>query len=199
MPNQYKSSGKVPRICEVCGAEFSAFPSLVKKGQGRFCGVECARTPVPIAKRIWRHIKKGDGCWPWTGSKMAKGYGRIQPDGGGKSPLLAHRVVYELTFGPIPEGMYVCHRCDNPSCCNPDHLFLGTAAENNADSRQKDRHVRGERQPAAKLTDAAVNEILGLIEAGESDATIARHFPVSQSRITRIRQGKAWTHIKRAS
>jgi len=78
-----------------------------------------------------------DDCWEWPGNRDAKGYGYVF----GKQLRRTHRVMYELMYGPIPEGMLVCHRCDNPSCMNPSHLFLGTSADNNRDCVAKGRHI----------------------------------------------------------
>jgi len=83
----------------------------------------------------WKYVDMScpDGCWPWTGSRFPKGYGRF---GAG---LLAHRVIYQLSKGPIPDGMVICHSCDNRPCCNPDHLWVGTYADNTNDARIKGR------------------------------------------------------------
>lgn len=86
-----------------------------------------------------------DACWRWTGSTDAKGYGRVFHDGKYRA---AHRIAFALAYGPIPAGMFVCHRCDNPRCVNPNHLFLGTIQDNTADMVTKGRHARGERHGA---------------------------------------------------
>lgn len=95
---------------------------------------------MEIATRFWRKVKRGppDECWPWTGRRGGRGYGRVGSCG-------AHRLAWELTNGAIPAGLWVLHRCDNPPCVNPSHLWLGTHADNMADMRAKGRSARGDR------------------------------------------------------
>src|SRR5882762_2045859 len=94
-----------------------------------------AANTIPLQNRFWNRVKKiKGGCWLWLGAKDARGYGRVgadQAEGGGTR--LSHRVAYELTHGKIESSLFVCHSCDNPSCCNPKHLFVGTALDNNRD------------------------------------------------------------------
>lgn len=120
-----------------------------KAGRG-MCGMHYQRvkrhgtTDLPrmtLAARYWsRVVRTGEGeCWSWDGS-TSRGYGQLSsPRGRGNAPVKAHRVSYEMHYGPIPTGMEVCHRCDNPPCSNPEHLFLGTHADNMRDMGAKGR------------------------------------------------------------
>lgn len=103
-------------------------------------------------------------CWEWTKGCTEDGYGQFKIEG---VSYKAHRFSYELRFGPIPKDMQVCHSCDNPSCVNPDHLFLGTAKDNIKDCVNKKRNAFGEKNWKSKLSDLEVNEIKTLFASGE--------------------------------
>lgn len=95
-----------------------------------------------VGRRFWAKVEKGPGCWLWTGAKNSRGYGQTASGLKGKSKL-AHRASYEHFYGPIPDGLYVLHRCDVPHCVNPQHLFVGTAADNMQDAVRKGRALVG--------------------------------------------------------
>lgn len=135
------------------------------------------------------------GCLEWTGSKTRYGYGRIRI---GQRLYLAHRVAFIRAYGLIPDGKYVCHQCDNPACCNPEHLFLGTQFENMADMYRKGREPNklGQNNPAAKLTDAEVRQIRKMYaEGGISQAALGRKFGVSTVMVGLIVRREKWQHI----
>lgn len=149
--------------------------------------------------RFWSKVdRRGpDECWEWTGSRWPGGYGQLHLS---KPRRLrsAHIISYEIHFGPTGD-LLVCHRCDNPPCVNPSHLWLGTNDENMADMVAKGRAAghdqRGSVNANAILSDEDVLEIRRLISLGHYNTVIAVPFGVHHSMISKIRRGKAWTHI----
>jgi len=136
-------------------------------------------------------------CWNWTAVADASGRGKFLLD---RRTERAPRVAYMLDRGEIPAGMLVCHRCDNPGCVNPSHLFLGTQKDNMGDAKSKGRAVpppvmRGEDHPESKLTEEQVRGILSYLGAGFSKKAVARHFKVSPLLVRQIASGKAWRHV----
>jgi hypothetical protein len=132
------------------------------------------------------------GCWLWNGAGVPNkwGYCRIKSDG--KKLQMVHRVAYEFHRGPIPAGLFVCHRCDVPICVNPDHLFLGTNADNVADKVRKERQVRGVKSSKAKLSPEQVLEIRASIAGARA---LGRQYGITHTTVGQIRQHKSWKHL----
>lgn len=150
----------------------------------------------PVLPRFEAKVEKTDGCWRWLGAKHGKGYGHFKmPTGKGDGRIeKAHRTAYNLYVGEIPDGLMVLHRCDNPSCVNPDHLFLGTNDDNMKDMVAKGRGngPRGEEQHFARLTEQAVESIRS---SGKSGVALAAQHKVSPATISDVRNRKTWRHI----
>lgn len=151
----------------------------------------------PLIARFWEKVDKNISydCWIWTGAKHPKGYGHIGINGNNHR---VHRVSWELHHGrKIPIGMCVCHKCDNPSCVNPDHLFLGTHKDNAQDRNVKNRHVKGEQIKFSRLTEEQVIEIKSIYTGKWGEQTkLAIEYNVGTSTISNIINGKAWKHIE---
>lgn len=130
------------------------------------------------------------GCWIWLGGVFNNGYPRFKARG---RDWRAHRWSYSTFVGPIPDGMNVCHRCDEPLCVNPQHLWLGTHADNHKDRNMKGRQACGSRNGKAKLTEAAVRRIRNDYR---SSTVLAREYGVDPSVICAIRRRAAWKHVK---
>ena len=146
-----------------------------------------------IEDRFWAKVaKRENGCWEWTGALNDTGYGVIGLGRREWGLERAHRLSYMMHKGPIPEGKFVCHSCDNPSCVNPDHLFLGSCAENISDMVQKGRNAHGECS-YAKLTHAQVNEIRAIYAAGGiSQRALGERYGISRSMVGLITRGERW-------
>jgi hypothetical protein len=143
----------------------------------------------PPEQRYWMYVVKGAACWAWTGAKDGDGYGMLKVDG---RMQRAHRFSFELHHRPLVAGEVVCHRCDNPECSNPDHLFAGTQADNNRDMAAKGRALRGERNHQSKLDTDDVRTIRRLRRDGLSYRAIADHFNIDHSNVGLIITGKSW-------
>ena len=150
---------------------------------------------IPIENRFWDKVDKSGDCWVWTAYRNAGGYGRVGIRGSTTDG--AHRQAWILTYGPIPDGMCVLHRCDNPPCVRPDHLFLGDNAANAADMTAKGRHACfvGSKHPQAILTEADVVRIRSLITAGGKQRDIAKEFGVNHRTISMINTHQIWRHV----
>lgn len=172
--------------------------------------------PKEFVARFWARVKKTKGCWIWLGYRARTGYGMLQCRGVNPMPMLAHRVSWELAHGPIRGGLHALHRCDNPPCVRPSHLFLGTQADNNADRDRKGRvasgdkngsrtkphknpfvrnrgsGLRGESHPMSRLTEKKVREMRALYKIGVKKADLARQYGISQTHAGRIVKRRSW-------
>lgn len=193
-------------VCDLCGITREEYEARRPHGF----------PPAPIGERFWSKVEKGRGCWLWKADVSTSGYGRFWITGPNARQVQAHRFAYEDVVGPIPEGMWVLHTCDNPPCVRPDHLFLGTQQDNTDDmvakgrQAQGDRHgsrlhperlargprwgggrLFGERNPSAKLTQAQVDAIR---QSNASSRDLAAQYGVGKRAIEKIRSGKRWPH-----
>lgn len=167
--------------------------------------------PIDVA-RFWSRVNvraRGGRCWEWKGSRQPKGYGTFRL---ANSTLQAHRVAYALAVGNIPNGAHICHHCDNPPCCRPDHLFAGSNDDNVADAMAKgrghlrgvalgvdptpsERRARGERQARAKLTASQVVELRHLVAQGIPYVALAQAYGINPAAVGLIAHGRTWAHI----
>lgn len=157
--------------------------------------IKATRKYGPVALRFWAKVdvRGPDECWLWAGAKLTEGYGQFSSEG---RVIRAHRYSYELHFGPIPDGMIVCHTCDRPPCVNPSHLWAGTDAENAADRSAKRRGALGEEQGHARLTNNQAREIVATCKRGYvKHEDLARKYGVSRSSISRIVSGDSWSAV----
>jgi hypothetical protein len=147
-----------------------------------------------LTEKLWSQVRKDlEGCWVWEGVR-SDGYGVLY-DSDTKRQERTHRLSYALAYGPIPVGLYVLHRCDNPPCVRPDHLFLGTHLDNIADMVAKGRVARGERNAWAQLTEAAVVYIRTSRDSGVPAAVLAAEIGVSERTIRKVDVGLRWAHV----
>lgn len=192
------------RTCERCSTPFTATPSRVKKGGGRFCSHRCQAIDLRSdEERFWPkvnlngpippHMQHLGECWVWMRAKDPYGYGRFCPKR--TKPMLAHRFAYEAAYGVIPPGLDILHLCDNPSCVRPSHLKAGTHREN-----MHDAIVKGIWSPKecartnSRLDETKVADIRARHAAGGiSQQRLATEYGVSRPTVSRILAGNAWT------
>jgi hypothetical protein len=143
-------------------------------------------------KLFFKKVKKSSGCWNWTARKNKDGYGQVWIN---HKSYYAHRISWSLKNGEIPKGMYILHSCDNPGCVNPNHLFLGTQADNVMDCFKKGKTTFGERDHFAKLKEKEVFEIRRLYKTGVvSQKLLSKMFMVSNTQINLIVRGVSWKY-----
>ena len=197
------------KICPNCSKSFNRDlnKSIGDFRKRKFCSFKCATNYnsgenhvryKSIKDKIESNVVKSEnGCWNWIGTKRGKSGGVYY--GGtniGRKSVLAHRASYEFYVGEIPSGMLVCHKCDNPQCVNPEHLFLGTHSDNAMDMSLKNRGTNGEKNKNSKLTD---NKVMEIRFAGKlrnmRQKDIAYVFGVSEKAVHKIINNKTWKHL----
>lgn len=148
-----------------------------------------ARLRIPLSE-FWNYVNQTETCWLWKGSMYPNGYGSF------KHHQKAHRVAFEICHGPIPSGLWVLHKCDNPPCVRPDHLFLGTPSDNARDMIKKNRHgkgaARGESHRSHKLTAA---QVLNIRSSEQAPLALAQVYSVTRRTIYQILERSTWKHI----
>jgi hypothetical protein len=195
--------GGLASRCKAChraagAARYAAHRDEINRREGaRRKAARLAARPARVAARFWAKMDTSGGpeaCWPWTGSVNVKGYGRVRRDG---VLSTTHRTAWELSYGgPIPAGLSVCHTCDNPPCCNPAHLFLGTNAENTADMVAKGRQVKGEEVNRARLTEWQVRQARARYAlGGVSVRALAAELGINRETLRSLLRGLTWRHV----
>ena len=186
------------KACKHCKSQFfrKITDSPARWNQRIFCSRRCCNDANIITRTPSGFIEKvtpepNSGCWLWLGNYNRDGYGMMCVAG---KTVSAHRISWQLFKGESAGPLLVCHRCDNPSCVNPDHLFLGTASDNQQDSIRKGRFIirRGDAHLMAKLSS---NDVLAIREDGRPFAVIAKEYSVSKSNISCIKNGRTWVHL----
>lgn len=158
------------------------------------------KTVDQISKKFWARVDCSGECWLWKKGKRTGpngGYGILKVN---CERVDAHRLAFQLAYGPIPDGLYVCHHCDNPPCVRPDHLFLGTHQDNMDDMRRKGRNSgyaqSGTKNANAKLNEEAVRAIRWLCAHGVIHPRIAKVYRVYTTTITDVIKGRTWGWVK---
>lgn len=198
-PADAKQTGKFWNcICD-CGITQAVYGVTIRSGGSKSCGCLKAeknsiamkamrlRQSGSLRERFFsRFVKLENGCWQWRAHTDKNGYGVLPGD---RQNTRAHRLSYEIHNGQIPDGLIVCHHCDNPGCVNPDHLFVGTTKDNAQDALKKRRHYVGEKNGRSKLTEENVKEILHSNLNGQQ---LADKFDVTRHTVNNVRRGKTW-------
>jgi hypothetical protein len=160
--------------CRFCKEKFER---ALKYHNQHFCSDEC---------RFWSYVNRTDGCWEWAGGRLATGYGYFRLKG---RPVTAHRFAWYLAHGNIPPGAFVCHRCDNRKCANPEHLFLGSHLDNMADVVARKRHV------GRRTTIHQVISVKKLRKAGSTYASISQQTGVAMDAVIKICHGLSFRDV----
>ena len=175
------------RIADALAAARAGSPLRSKTGRLQ----KLPKSATPADRLASGSVTTQDGCREWRGARDRDRYGSISIGGKRRS---VHRLAFQIAFGPVPAGHDVCHRCDNPICIAPEHLFAGTRSDNMADMVAKGRQTLGEKNGQAKLTEADVLAIRRLISSGDKQSAIAARFGVNPTVVSRIKLGVRWAH-----
>ena len=148
-----------------------------------------------VEERFWTFVAKSDekSCWLWLGYKLSSGYGTFRLESP-RRKILAHRWMWQIFHGPIPEGLNVCHHCDKPQCVNPSHLFLGTQTDNMQDAVRKQRMPKGEQHYSTRLTSEDIMKIRAA-KGLTRQVDLAAQFHVTRESISAIQRYRTWKHI----
>lgn len=170
--------------CKSCNKE------LINKHKGaKYCNRKCMALgySINLETDFIKNINKTDTCWLWTGNLATTGYGRIKK-------LYAHRISYEMFNGKIPDGMFVCHKCDNPPCVNPDHLFLGTQLDNIRDMHKKGRNnnLSGENTHFSKITGS---EAIEIFISDRKYKDIGDEYGITRGCVSAIKSKRTWKKV----
>jgi hypothetical protein len=185
--------------CSYCNKFFEYYESSCNEDRKKYCSIFCQRNGRPKGystkedgyfKKV---IKSDKGCWDWNGH-LKDGYGCFRFKG---KDTKAHRISWEINFGPIPKGMFVCHKCDNRKCTNPEHLFLGFILDNTKDMISKNRQKGpiGSHNKKSILTELDIPIIRNRLSIGDSIKKIAQDYKVTFQTIFSIKIGKNWKHV----
>jgi len=189
------------RTCPQCNQPFTT-----RRKSQQLCSVRCtsdSRRIQDSPERFWSLVDRSGGpeaCWPWRGTRGNLGYGRYHLSRPIRTSVSAHRKAWELTHGPIPEGKLACHRCDNPPCCNPAHIFIGTHDENMADAARKDRMSHAPRPGSGRkpgLTPDQVRDIRRRYAAGKANIVqLGREYGKHKVTISEIIRRLIYKHVE---
>jgi hypothetical protein len=188
------------RCCKTCACAATkrwddAHPAQVIARKRRHQPVKGTRPRyASVEERFWAKVHKNSGCWEWTAALSTGGYGRLGVNG---QSLAAHRLAWQFTIGPVPEGLCVLHRCDNRRCVRPGHLYLGTYRDNARDREMRGRsHDRsGMHNGRARFTEDQVREIRRLAET-MPQYEVANRFDTTQARVSEMVRRTTWAHVK---
>ncbi len=181
--------------CQRCGTPFKVVPAMVRRGR-KHCSRECSSAAIAanMETRFWSFVdRRGpDECWPWKGRCSPSGYALFIVS---HREQRASRVVYKISTGRDLGELLACHRCDNPACVNPAHIFPGTPTDNSQDAVRKGRQVRGVLSGKAVLDEAEVREIRRQVSSGEIQRVVAERFGIAQTTVSAIIRRRLWGHI----